>query len=207
MSAIALLNSVQQICNKITGGVPILHDLSTPTVRVMDCVVWNIRASAKLRSLHPNALIGIEVSIASISGFVVIISEPKLPHLIGFQVFLLCVALFLIMLSGSILPTILMNNTNHSLFCKNPKFPSNVFSSSSTTFLSNSCQHSQKATQINSTHQGIKSMTHSIWDSVFAFDLNRHHKNFPPSSQLDDNQKNSRQNEYISLHDHDADDN
>ncbi len=52
-------------------------------VRVMDSPMWTARATALLRAERPHALVSVETCIASLSGFVVVISErADPPHLV-----------------------------------------------------------------------------------------------------------------------------
>ena len=44
-------------------------------VRVIDCNLWTARATARLRAEHPYALVSVEPSTASLSGFIVAVSE------------------------------------------------------------------------------------------------------------------------------------
>jgi len=97
----ALWATVQRICKETgVGGRVVLHgrqqrnskkesdededdllflhrhdDEDVAIVRVVDCNIWTARATARLRAEHPYALISVEPSTASLSGFVVAVSE------------------------------------------------------------------------------------------------------------------------------------
>ena len=87
----ALWCSVQRICREIgVGGRVVLqgkvslqqqqqHDddreEELAVVRVIDCAMWTAQATARLRAEHPTALISVESSATSLSGFIVVVSE------------------------------------------------------------------------------------------------------------------------------------
>ena len=89
----ALWCSVQRICREIgVGGRVVLqgkvslqqqqHDddreggeEELAVVRVIDCAMWTAQATARLRAEHPTALISVESSAMSLSGFIVVVSE------------------------------------------------------------------------------------------------------------------------------------
>ena len=100
-NATALWATVQRICKETgVGGRVVLHgaqqrkskqesdeeeddlfflhrhdDEDVALVRVLDCNMWTARATARLRAERPYALISIEPSTASLSGFIVAVSE------------------------------------------------------------------------------------------------------------------------------------
>jgi hypothetical protein len=72
----SLLQAVQSVCDTMDGG----HvSQSGPLVRVINCPVWSARATALLRVQRPTALIAVETSVASLSGFAILVSEPPPP--------------------------------------------------------------------------------------------------------------------------------
>ena len=74
----SLTQAVQAICDAHGGGQATLVR-STGFVRVIDCPAWTARASAALRLQRPAALLAVEPSTASLSGFAVSVSEPPPP--------------------------------------------------------------------------------------------------------------------------------
>ena len=78
MSGVSLVQTVQAICDAHGGGQVTLVR-ATGFVRVIDCPAWTTRASAMLRLRRPSALIAVEPSTASLSGFAVSVSEPPPP--------------------------------------------------------------------------------------------------------------------------------
>jgi hypothetical protein len=75
---LTLVQVVQTICDAHGGGQATLVR-STGFVRVIDCPAWTTRASAMLRLQRPAALIAVESSVGSLSGFAVSVSEPPPP--------------------------------------------------------------------------------------------------------------------------------
>jgi hypothetical protein len=89
-----LVQEVQSICDAHGGGQATLVR-STGFVRVVDCPAWTTRASAMLRLRRPSALIAVEHSVASLSGFAVSISEPPPPSQRASRLLTLAVGLLL----------------------------------------------------------------------------------------------------------------
>ena len=91
----SLLQVVQFVCDDTGGGRASQCDR---WIRVIDCPVWTARATAMLRVHKPTALVAVETSVASLSGFIILISEPpppmhRMPRLLMLLVTLLCVLL------------------------------------------------------------------------------------------------------------------
>jgi hypothetical protein len=78
MGGASLVQVVQAICDSHGGGQATLVR-ATGFVRVIDCPAWTTRASAALRLQRPAALLAVEPSTASLSGFAVSVSEPPPP--------------------------------------------------------------------------------------------------------------------------------
>jgi hypothetical protein len=99
----ALWESANAICSEITGGRAMLFrkegslnpnhnhnnnnnnhgsQSGTHTVCITDCPMWTMRASAQLRKERPSALVSVEPSSTSLSGFTIFISEalPAKPN-------------------------------------------------------------------------------------------------------------------------------
>ena len=78
MGGASLAQVVQAICDSHGGGMATLVR-ATGCVRVIDCPAWTTRASAALRMQRPTALLAVEPSTASLSGFAVSVWEPPPP--------------------------------------------------------------------------------------------------------------------------------
>lgn len=72
-----LWKSIQRICDEVGGRCAPCGKQNH--VRIVDCPMWTARASAMLRVSHPNALMTVESSAASLSGYVMLITEPLPP--------------------------------------------------------------------------------------------------------------------------------
>ena len=94
-----LWQAATRICAEI-GGQPVQWQRgdAAPTVYITDCPAWTRRASALLRVARPRALIAVDSTHTSLSGFAVVLSEPPPPHQLLPR--LLTVALVVLVLLG-----------------------------------------------------------------------------------------------------------
>lgn len=99
---LSLLACVQQICEHV-GGRAVAHGLNGRIVRVMDCPMWTVRGAALLRASRPNALVSVESSIGSLSGFVVVISERARPPYAMLRILAATLALMSVLVGSIVL--------------------------------------------------------------------------------------------------------
>ena len=72
--------TVLEICKQLTGGRPVQN--SNGSIYVLDCNVWTASATAVLHCECPYALISIESSALSLSGFAIVIhTRPPPPKM------------------------------------------------------------------------------------------------------------------------------
>jgi hypothetical protein len=84
-----------QRVSRVCDGNVVQH--SDGSVHVMDCPYWSPRASTMLRYDCPGAVISVQSSASSLSGFVVVIRHPSLPTRNG-SLIVACAAAVLVFL-------------------------------------------------------------------------------------------------------------
>ena len=99
-AALPLWERVQRVCDSTTGGRAVPQQGGW-VVRVMDCPMWTVRATLMLRSNSPHALVSVEGCIASLSGFVVVVSERVEPPQRLMRIFMAVLVGLLIVLGGT----------------------------------------------------------------------------------------------------------
>ncbi len=77
--------------------------LMAHVVRVMDCPMWTVRATSMLHAQCPRALISVETCVGSLSGFVVVVSEPTEPPHLFLRIAMIAAVGLLVLMGGSAL--------------------------------------------------------------------------------------------------------
>jgi hypothetical protein len=71
-----LIHSVQDVCDQTRTSARLVQH-SNGKVYAFDCHQWSMKAASLFRFQQPNAIVCVEQSVASLSGFVLIIEEKR----------------------------------------------------------------------------------------------------------------------------------
>jgi hypothetical protein len=74
-----LMSTVSEIC-KVKGLTGKIMQDETDSVYIFDCMNWTEECAYMLRFLLPNALLSVENSVSSLSGFVLIVRHEYTPQ-------------------------------------------------------------------------------------------------------------------------------
>lgn len=72
----SLLESVQDVCDQTKTSARLVQH-TNGKVHAFDCHQWSMKAASLFRFQQPNAVVCVEQSVASLSGFVLVIEEKK----------------------------------------------------------------------------------------------------------------------------------
>lgn len=81
-----LLQSVQRVCDQTKLSARLVQH-SNGRVHAYDCPQWSNKTASLFRFQEPNAIVCVEQSVASLSGFVLVIEERRARH-IGLRMFM-----------------------------------------------------------------------------------------------------------------------
>ena len=74
-----LIQSVQEVCDQTRTSARLVQH-SNGKVYAFDCHEWSAKAASLFRFQQPNAIVCVEQSVSSLSGFVLIIEEKRAKH-------------------------------------------------------------------------------------------------------------------------------
>jgi len=81
-----LLQSVQRVCDQTKLSARLVQH-TNGKVHAFDCPQWSNKTASLFRFQEPNAIVCVEQSVASLSGFVLVIEERRARHA-GFRIFM-----------------------------------------------------------------------------------------------------------------------